>query len=202
MEPEPGTGAAALAVEAIGGCLRREFEGDHLELLAAYQRYRGRLEGLCLRYGVRLQDVDDVVQETVTVVLDGYVRKRVRSIDSWLFGVLKKQVSMYHRTCKRLNSRFVPLGHLDPQGELRLAWLVEHGGRQSLSRLALRAALLALPARTRLLVVLKTQGHSPGEVAQAVGVGADSVRAIYRRAIKRISQRLGAVYVGGFQRDV
>jgi RNA polymerase sigma factor (sigma-70 family) len=192
MEPEPSPGTAAVAVEAIsdleGGGLRHRVS-EHLEVLSVYQRYRGMLEGLCLRSGVRPQDVDDVVQETVTVVLDGYVRKRVGSIGGWLFGVLKKQVSNYHRRRKRLDSRFVPLDYLEPEVESRRAWLSEHGTR-SISRVDLRAALLALPARPRLLIVLNAQGRSPREMAQAVGVSPNSVRCLYLRAVKRMRQQL------------
>lgn len=163
---------------------------EHSRFLAEYLRVRERMEAKCLLTGVRPQDVDDVMQETVAVVLDGYVRKKVRSIDGWLFGVLKKQISMYHRKRRHLDSRFAPLGAFDfddPDAEMRLTWLLEHADRRrSITRGQVRMALLSLGRTARALVLLKAQDYSPGEIARMVGVSPESTRKLYLRAIERL----------------
>ena len=167
--------------------------------------YAGRLYAFALRLGAGREDAEEIAQDTLVRAyraLAGYdpVRRRELRLRAWLFAIaLNVQRN-------RVRGRRLPSVPLEPRrpgddgDEMRAAApdppadpreapeaLAEAGE----TRRELAAALLELPVRLRVAVVLRhVQGLSYAEAAEALGVPVGTVKAQVHRGTRLLRAAL------------
>ena len=123
------------------------------------------------------QDAEDVVQETFLKLLRHLgAGGSTENIRGWLFTVAAHAL----RDRQRRRMRWIPWG-ANHEGIVEPPELIDEDGRFS----RLRDALLRLPARDRLLLVLRSQDLSYRDIAAATGIRVSSVGRLLARAVER-----------------
>jgi RNA polymerase sigma factor (sigma-70 family) len=169
--------AGTIAPELIGLAQ----EGDHdaiTDLLRASQPDIRRYA----RRACRLEDVDDAVQEAMTIV-----SRRIASLRSpaayigWLFVTVRRQCSRLARSMRHANrpiDDFADRIELSERPEAEL-------------RFDLASAIQSLPGHYRTILLLRdVEEFSIGEIAERTGLSREATKARLRRARLMIREYL------------
>ena len=142
------------------------------------------------RYAHRLTadpDVsEDVAQEAFVRLVERDVEGTDQELRLWLFRVATNLIRDRERKAK--TRRRLTLVNLVPTGESRPSH--EQAERAELIRIV-RGALASLDARGRELLLMREEGFSHREMAQATGVATGSVGTLLARARKKLAAELG-----------
>jgi RNA polymerase sigma-70 factor (ECF subfamily) len=196
--------------------LARAAGGDPAAAPQLLARHRDRLRRMvAVRLDPRLAarlDPSDVVQEALLEAagkLPEYLRERPLPFYPWLRRLAWERLlklHQRHRAAKRDAARDVRLAPALPDGSaLELAQRLVASGTSPSGRAAreetrdrVRAALVALPAADREVLVLRyLEGMTTAEVAAVLGLGEGAVKMRHRRALDRLSRVLGDDSEGG-----
>lgn len=193
--PDPRANAEAeLAQRCAGGEPEawREFVARYGALLAALaRRMLARVSSV-----VGDSDVDEVVAEVFLALLRRE-RLLLRRFDpayrlsTYLGVICRSEVGRWARRRGRIRPGALPLEDLAPAApQLGPAEALLREERTA-ALLALRAALVALPPRDRLLLTLRyLEGLDYRAIGQALGLNPDSVGQLLHRAKERLAERL------------
>ncbi|MBI4606901.1 MAG: sigma-70 family RNA polymerase sigma factor [Planctomycetes bacterium] len=184
-------------------------KGDSRALEDLFTRYLPRVRQIvALRLGRKLRqllEVEDVVQETLLVVLRGLHRFEARdegSFRNWLARCVECEIATQarkHGAKKRGAGKALRFGDRDAT-LLHSSMIAAPGASPSqLARARelserIEAALLDMPEHSRELIVLRNLcGMSYAEVAAALGFARESsARVAYFRALKKLKEKVGA----------
>lgn len=158
-----------------------------------YDAYRRRGKDL-VAFACRLLDspggAEDIVHDAFVRVLDGRCRidPHRGDLDLLLFGVVRN-VAREHRRRDATTGRLLARAQLEDETSTQA--VIE-------DVLAVRAALMNLSAADREVVVLSAyHGHTPAEIAQALGRSAVVVRVRLHRARARLRRALQDTHASG-----
>jgi len=183
--------------------LRLMLEGDEAAFTALYRRRQGAIFRFALQMGGSRAVAEEVTQETfLTLIQEARRYDPARgSVAAYLYGIARNHV------LRRLDSEKAPVP-LEPgdhdQGAVAAAGLAAGDdllgsllGREQVERV--RAAVLALPARYREVVVLcDLHEIDYAEAARALGCPIGTVRSRLHRAHRMLAGRLAAKPRAGF----
>ena len=152
----------------------QEAQGDCAALpsfRSVYDTYFNFIWSCARRLGVPAEAVDDVVQE-VFIVVHARLRtlERPASLRSWLYGVLRRTVSTYHRGRRTRDAREAvessPGEKADPMqpSPLDLALVDDE------IKLVWRLLAEVEPAKREVLILAELEEMPVPEIAQAIGV--------------------------------
>jgi RNA polymerase sigma factor (sigma-70 family) len=160
----------------------RAAEDSGHTVLAALREIEPQLRQTLGRFGIPLEDGEDLLQDSLLILLER-CRQAERPVErpaGFLLGVLRRRCVMYWR--QRRARREEPLIAV----EVRL----EPGQEQVEQGRYIRQLLGAVGARYRRLLLLRLAlGYSPEEVASMTGLARASVRKSVLRARHRICAR-------------
>ncbi len=152
---------------------------------ALFDRFYPPLVRYCSRMTGDPDQADDLAQEAFFRLLDRRVAGSEAGLKVWLFRVatnLARDGARTRETRRRILSAVPPPE--DAPGPDRE---VERGERAQRAR----QALLALAPRDREMLLLRQEGFSYKEIADAVGVSPRSVGTLLARALRRFADSLG-----------
>ena len=147
-----------------------EFQRFFAELFPAAYRVAWRLVG-------NVTTAEDIAAEALARVFMRWRRVReLRRREAWVLRVTTNLAIDHLRRKTPLIEPPLPLDEADATA----------------TRLALAAALRALPQRQREVVVLRhLHGYTQDEVAEALGVSSETVKTHLRRGVEALRERLG-----------
>jgi len=156
------------------------------ELFArVFERVHPRLRGLLKRYGVALEDREDVLQEAVLALW----RKRieVRNYEAWLLSALRMECLRYRW---RVGRQVVSA--LDEAALERLACQNGLSGADAGLHHDLRRLIRRLPARHQALIYLRYWlGLTSEETASRLGYRQSSLKKTTTRCLQVLQRQLG-----------
>lgn len=141
-----------------------------------------------LRYLVRLTGDLDVAHDAAQETFARLVAKRPRSVNlrAWLYTVATNVVRTGANRTKRRAQLLTPerAPHGDPSAS------PEQHAIAADDRRRVRAALDALPERDRVMLLMREEGFSHREIAEATGTTTGSVGTLLARALDRLAELL------------
>ncbi|MFI5272174.1 MAG: RNA polymerase sigma factor [Ktedonobacterales bacterium] len=186
--------------EALAGQLASNLAAGFEALARAYA---GRLYAFALRLGAHPEDAEEVAQDTLLRAyraLAGYDVERRRTLmpRAWLFAIA---LNVQRNRVRGRRLTFVPLASpsaddasadgYEPEGNARER--PEAVAEAEETRRELAAALMTLPERFRLAVVLRhVQGLSYAEAAVVLGAPVGTVKAHVHRGVRQLRTALEA----------
>jgi RNA polymerase sigma-70 factor (ECF subfamily) len=137
-----------------------------------YERHFGFVWSCARRMGVPADAVDDVVQEIFLVVHSRLnTIERPASLRSWLYGVVRRTVSSFHRSRQARNAREARIFAIDHSSAgsiqpspLDLAVLTDE------VKLLWRLLLQLDPLKREVLVLAELEEMTAPEIAEALGI--------------------------------
>jgi RNA polymerase sigma factor (sigma-70 family) len=148
------------------------------------KRMEPRLKRLLAAYRIPAEDAEDVLQQTLLVLL--YQWERVRDPECWLLGTLKRHCLMYWRDNRRRIYSAVDSAILE--------WLSEPVAptQERVDLLCDLDNLLGrLSLRCRSLLQLRFRlGYEPSEIARRLGYQLSSIGKITTRCLAALSREL------------
>ena len=187
------TGSAAgplVTADSVDGVVMAASVTDPDAFALIYDRYAAQLYRYAYRR-VGRQVAEDVVAETFLAAFRARKRYDTSRPDArpWLFAIVTKELARHHR-CERARYRALARTWPEPVEDL----LADRGAGSvsaAAARGALSAALAALPARDRDVLLLVAWGELRyEEVAQALSIPVGTVRSRLNRARRRLRERL------------
>jgi RNA polymerase sigma factor (sigma-70 family) len=159
----------------------RAQQGDEQAITALLRASQPDLRRYARR-ACRVEDVDDAVQETLTILVRKVSGLRhPAALAGWLHAVVTRQCARLMRSTARL---WQPLD----ASEDRVAALPDHELRRDLA-----AAIQSLPDNYRTVVIHRDlEGMTMGEIARAEGTSIDAVKGRLRRARALLREYLSA----------
>jgi RNA polymerase sigma-70 factor (ECF subfamily) len=163
--------------------VRRLAAGDQAAYAALYDQFGERLFRTALRLVGQAHDAEDVVQE----VFAGLVRSRdnlaaVDDLAAYLFAALWNAAGKIAVRGRKLPTTGLAVEALGRQEEQRLDAQVASD---------LEAALGALPAAQREVVLLKVEGDLTfAEIGRVLGISANTAASRYRYALEKLRESL------------
>lgn len=140
-------------------------------------------------------DAEDITQEVFARVLQALPRYDGRvALKTWIFSIAKHvAIDQYRR--KRFQQIFVDSWF---HGLPAKTGLPEKEFAEKEQERELREAILALPAKYRLVIIIRSiKGCSIKETAEILGISEAKVKVDFHRAIKLIQKKLGPECHGG-----
>jgi RNA polymerase sigma-70 factor (ECF subfamily) len=175
-------------------CIRRAQRGDisaYEELVRAHQRRVMAIVAGILRLG---GDVEDIAQQVFLKVYLALHRFDGRSsFSTWLYKIAVNETYDYLRRKKA--RKLVYESDLNEEQERRMGRLTpEVPGPATLERMEARQTvdrlLAELNPEERLMIVLKeVEGYSVGEISEAMGMNANTVKVRMFRARRRLADQ-------------
>ena len=153
------------------------------EWAAWLDRHGPALVLLARQWAATRADAEDIVQEACV----RFWRARHRAIDpaAYLYACVKRAALDWQRGRARRTRREEAVAR--PEGEPLFAGPAEQAERQS----AIAAALGTLPAEQREVLVMKVWGElSFPQIADALGIPANTAASRYRYALARLREQL------------
>lgn len=164
----------------VVGCQKLEPQAQHL----FYERYKGRLLNMCLRYSHTRAEAEDIFQEAfVKIFTHIHEIKQPEAADGWVKSiVVRTAITHYHS-----NHRSVQFCHsLDEETEV----IASDEYDQFIRQLTLDALMLfiqGLPDSYRLVVNLYLiEGYTHAEIAELLAIPPATVRSQYSRARQQL----------------
>jgi RNA polymerase sigma-70 factor (ECF subfamily) len=164
--------------------------------------YRPLLRAWVARAGVAASDVDDLVQDVLSVVvrrIGGFERRRQGAFRAWLRTILANEVRDYFRDQKY---RPVATGDSDflrrldelesPDSALSRLWDREHD-KHVIAALMERVRDDFAPQTWQAFRRHIQEGEPAGQVAEALGLSLNSVLLAKSRVLKRLRQELAGL---------
>jgi len=165
---------------------------DPAALEELFRRYRR----IVLRYAARRcdrpSDVDDVVAATFLAALESAARYDVRKgeVRAWVLGIAHNQLGLLRRSDQRQRSLELVMGHRRELSEDAFSRLEEQIATAQDDAVVERA-LGQLPQEQReALLLVASDGLSPSEAAQVLGISASAFRVRLFRARRLIRSLL------------
>ncbi|MFB6642941.1 sigma-70 family RNA polymerase sigma factor [Streptomyces chartreusis] len=181
-EPAEATSTAPSARSASAFPSTREFE-------AFYREFTPKLVGFLIRQGARLTIAAEIAQETMLTAFRKWAE--ISNPHAWARRVASRAL------IRHLSRADAELCEEVPEPSALLASpgaAAEWEQQQDLLRL-----LADLPPRQRQIMAWKYDGHSPAEIAEELGISAETVRASLLKARRVLATRL-AQREGGEER--
>jgi RNA polymerase sigma factor (sigma-70 family) len=179
-------GGRARRGAAAGG----EGAGAEAALGEVVAAMRGRLRALFRHAGVGLADAEDILQDSLLIVLGHW--REIRDPERYLWGTVRQQIQQL----RRRHALFVLLS-LDEEAIARLA-PVDSPHEASDLRLDVETLLGRLTARSRQVVELRYgEQLSAREVAALLGGSEAGIRQTASRAIARLRRYARALRLDG-----
>ncbi|HVT60487.1 MAG TPA: sigma-70 family RNA polymerase sigma factor [Thermoanaerobaculia bacterium] len=148
-------------------------------LLAVLEESRPALVRLFSKRGVPLADAEDILQETMVVMVERW--ERIKEPERYLFGTVRRLISLLIR--RRQRARCVRL----EGAELGAAGVVGSPARAVESREDARRLLARLPRRAGRIVEMRYgQELTIWEIGAALGLAPSGVRKIAGRQLERL----------------
>lgn len=150
-----------------------------------FERVYGPLCRFCLRLTDDPDLAEDVAQTAFMRLVENQVRGDTESLRGWLFTTARNEVrdrTKVDRNRERLLETYPPPDAPLPPPDIGLA--------RKRRRIRVRTALDILPSRDRDILLLRAEGLSYEEIAQAVDVAATSVGTLLARARERLREAL------------
>lgn len=173
--PEP-SGSAAAAPQFLGA--RTEQARIDEEFSAFYRKAIGPLVGFLIYLGARLPLASDLAQETM---IDAYKHWcDINRPDRWILTVASRRL-LRHRLGAASEDTMgeVPEpGSLLPYSDLIGSWEVRHDFVKILD---------SLPSRQRQVLAWTLRGFTPAEIADELGISANTVSANLKKARRKVS---------------
>jgi len=175
--------------------IRRLRSGGPHEFAGFYDRYRARIYRFCFRLSGNAGDAEDLTQEVFIAAfrgLSGFAGHS--SLSTWLYRIA------YYRWRRLRDARRPETVLMD---DVRAAGVADSPFIEStLERMALQSALSSLPPAHRAAVLLvKVEGLTCGEAAEALGIPVGTVKYHVHEAIVRLKALLTADAGGTAERD-
>lgn len=164
----------------VVGCQQLEPRAQHL----LYERYKGRLLSMCLRYAQTRAEAEDIFQEAfIKIFAHIHELQQPQAADGWIKAiVVRTAITQYHRT-HRLAEMLSPLNE-----ETEAIASEEYD--LFVKRLTLDALvdfIKSLPDSYRLVVNLYLiEGYTHAEIAELLALPPATVRSQYSRARQRL----------------
>jgi len=160
--------------------------GDNAAFECLYQRYAARLAAYLRRYLASPDVIDEVVNDVMLVVWQrAACFQPTSSVSTWLFGIARNKVY------KAANRRQPPLHLPDAPAAACSDDNPEHTLQQRERDSELAWALRRLPAEQQVVVQWTYEHGWPArEIAQRLGVSADTVRSRLKLARRRLAKLL------------
>jgi RNA polymerase sigma-70 factor, ECF subfamily len=155
------------------------------------RRFRPRLVSALRRRGVDSRDAEDIAQDTLAAAM-GQLRDRRfegRSpLGAWVWSIFWNRFRDHLRGSIRRERYAVPIDTIGQRGLTAL-----RGRDDQDLRLAVQAAMQALPPRERLVLLLNVQSGRPTrEIAQLLKLGVKVTEALLTSAKRRFRANLAA----------
>lgn len=175
-QPSPGLGPATDALPSFS---------------AVYKAYFDFVWSSVRRLGVGEESVDDVVQEVFVIIHSRlYTLQQPESLRSWVYGVVRRTVSGYHRSRRALGAQGVDGGSIDetyPAIQLTPFELTEQN-----DQMQLLARLLGEldDAKREVFVLAELDEMTAPEIAQALEIPLNTAYSRLRAARQAFEQAL------------
>lgn len=189
--------------ELIDGVIR----GNREALTCLVDKYRHSVIKTAYYYLGNMADAEDLAQEIFLDVVSGMKRFRQKSsLSTWIYRITVNRSLNALKKKQRRASLIRPESLLRMRsgstGQLAAADPAEDPAADEEHRMALRAALAALPERQRTAFILSKYEDLPGrQVAEIMGLSLSSVESLMFRARKNLQQRLIAHYTGNSKKS-
>nr|WP_293839998.1 RNA polymerase sigma factor [uncultured Arsenicibacter sp.] len=162
--------------ELVAGCQQRQPRAQR----ALYERYQGRMLGVCVRYARTLAEAEDIFQEAFLKVFDHiHELTKPESADSWVKSVIVRTAINYYNRTTRTEEQYTGYESLSdtPVSDDHLPVLAGYD----------HEAILALLARLtddyRMVINLYLiEGYTHAEIAALLKIPEATVRSRYSRA--------------------
>lgn len=158
--------------ELIELCLKEKAQAQH----ALYQRYAGKMFGVCFRYAKNAEDAKDILQEAFIRVFN-YLKdfKHEGSFEGWIRRItVNCAIRYYENNLRRLDS-----GDWDQHPEVS----VEASVLDQMSAEEIVSVINQLPDGYRIVFNLYAiEGFSHKEIAQELNIGESASRSQLARA--------------------
>jgi RNA polymerase sigma-70 factor, ECF subfamily len=188
------------SVSLLGRLQRGPVEADWRRLHALYEPL---LRTWVLRAGVPRPDADDLIQETMLVVIQevaNFEHRKPGAFRSWLRQIVANRLHQFYRDQKRIGTGGSTFHEQiqqlqDPASELSAIWHREHD-------IHLVKKLLKLvehdfqPLTWQAFRLQVLEGISPIQVAERTGQSINSVLLAKSRILKRLRQELAGLWDG------
>ncbi|GAB3512188.1 hypothetical protein GCM10027341_52570 [Spirosoma knui] len=164
----------------VAGCQQGEPRAQHL----FYERYKGRLLSMCLRYGQTRAEAEDIFQEAfVKIFVHIHELQQPEAADRWVKSiVVRTAITHYHGNLRSTQLR----SSLEEETET----LASDEYDQFIKQLTLDALMVfikGLPDSYRLIVNLYLiEGYTHAEIAELLAIPSATVRSQYSRARQRL----------------
>jgi RNA polymerase sigma-70 factor, ECF subfamily len=152
-------------------------DGDRDAFGRLFQRYAAMVHGVLLAR-VRSSDVDDLMQDVFLTAMQRLASLReAHAFGAWVAMIARNRAVDFHRSRKRMDELPEDLARAD-DGRAEAEQVLE--------------VIRELPEAYRETLVLRlVEGMSGPEIAERVGLTADSVRVNLHRGMKQLREKLG-----------
>ena len=141
------------------------------------------------RYATRLTGdpdlAEDLVQEAFIRIADA---TGVENEKAWLFQVVSNLASNANRSAGRRRGLLRLMGHRQPMGDP--VTVPDEAYEKKEIRLLVHRALQEIPERDRVLLLMREEGFSQAEIADAIDSTTKSVGTLIARALIRVRVHL------------
>lgn len=162
--------------QLVNACQQKEPQAQHL----FYERYKGRLMGVCVRYAKTEAEAEDIFQEAFIKIFQHiHELEKPESADSWVKSVvIRTAINYYNRTTRREERTTAYDLVKDELVSDDYDLLLTQQNKDALLTL-----LSQLPDSCRLVFNLYIiEGYSHAEIAELLGRPEATVRSQYSRA--------------------
>ena len=135
---------------------------------------------------VSLEDREDVAQDILLDVLKSLKSFKTQStFKTWLYGLIKNKIADYHRKKARRGKALVT-------DDLLLEGSTVNPWPRIEAEIRVKQALAELSEDDQELILMRFCGNfSFGEMAERFNISYEALRSRYRRAIQRLTEKLG-----------
>ncbi|GAB3972108.1 sigma-70 family RNA polymerase sigma factor [Spirosoma terrae] len=170
--------------ELVKACQKQ----DHQAQVQLYERYKGRLMGICLRYARTEAEAEDIFQEGILKIFDRIGDlKKPESVDSWVKTVMIRYAIDYYNQVTKGQKQLISTDYIETE------W--ESDDYQNLfSKLhteVLLETINELPEGYRMVINLYfVDGYSHAEIAQLLGISEGTSRSQLLRGRNLLIKKL------------
>lgn len=170
--------------ELIAGCLK----GKNSHQLALYNKYAGRMMGICLRYIKERNEAEDVFQESFVKVFKNLESYKGPNLEAWMKKIfINSCINSYHRNKKFYNQ-------VDYE-EVSEANFIFDDALSSISNDELLKLINEMPAGYRLVFNLYAiEGYNHKEIGTLLNINEGTSKSQLSKARKHLQKILINLY--------